>query len=182
MSSTDFRACRPGPDDFAPFYSGYVARVPDGDIVATLTGQITETRELLQSISASQAGFRYAPGKWTIRQLLGHVIDGERVFGFRALWFARGGVEPLPSMNQELFVANAGHDSCPWSELIEEFDRIRAATLDLVRRFGEPVWLNKGTASGSQVSVRGLVWIIAGHERHHRAVLREKYLPNLQSQ
>ncbi len=167
---------RPNHSEYLPYYGRYVSLVPDGEILSVLTSQITETLTLLRSIPESQAGFRYAPEKWSIKELVGHLIDSERVFAYRALRFAREDATPLPGFEQDDYVRGALYDRLPLSDIASEFESVRASTLFLFNHFDEAAWLRKGQANESEVSVRALAYIIAGHELHHRGVLRNKYL------
>jgi hypothetical protein len=171
-----FRTARPSVGDYVAYYEKYVSLVPDGDIVATLASIRSDTLAVLHSVSESQSMFAYAPGKWNIKEMLGHVIDAERVFGYRALWFARNNVTPLPSMEQDDFVKFGNHAQRPWMEIVAEYDHLRSSTIDLFESFDQAAWLRRGVASGVEVSVRGLAWNIAGHDLHHRAILKSKYL------
>lgn len=167
---------RPASTEYGEFYRGYVARVPDGDILQILHDQQQETATLLQRISEAKAGHRYAPGKWSIRQIAGHMIDAERIFAYRALCFARGEQQPLPGMDQDAYMKLANFDQRPLQEMAGELFLVRQTTLALFRSFDEPAWQRQGVASGYPCSVRALAYIIAGHERHHLAVLQERYL------
>jgi hypothetical protein len=154
----------------------YIDRVPGEDIVDVLTTQLEETTDFLSEVSEDQSLHRYAPDKWSMRELLGHVNDTERVFTFRALWFARGFSDPLPSFDQEIAVKGAGSDKVSWANQVEEFRAIRSATIFLFRSLPDEAWLRTGIASGNPVSVRALAYIVAGHVSHHLAILRERYL------
>jgi len=145
-------------------------------VLEVLELQIPETVELLRSISETQSRHRYAPGKWTIREVVGHVNDVERLFVFRAFWFARGLNEPLPSFDQEVAARENGADERALSSHIDEFRAIRAATLTFFRELSSDAWLRRGVASGNPFSVRALAYITAGHVAHHNRILREKYL------
>ncbi|MCM2272515.1 MAG: DinB family protein [candidate division Zixibacteria bacterium] len=170
------RAARPGPDEHAPYYSRYIERVPDGDIVITLDLIRRETLELLRTISEERSMFAYAPEKWNIREVLGHVADGERVFSYRALWFARRSEHPLPSMEENEFAKYGGHARRSWNSIVAEYDHVRTATIDLFDHLDAESFLRTGIAGGQQVSVRGLAWIIAGHDLHHREMIKTRYL------
>ena len=167
---------RPASDQYAPYYDKYISRVAPGDVVAALETQLEATTALLRGIPESKAGFRYAPEKWSIRELLGHVIDTERIFTYRALRFARGDKAPLAGFDQDDYVAQANFESCSLAELISEFGHVRRSTISLFRHLAGEAWLRTGTANDAEVSVRALAYIIAGHELHHMEVLREKYL------
>jgi uncharacterized damage-inducible protein DinB len=170
-------ARRPREGEFAPYYGRYVALVPDGPITETLGVQITESLDLLSPLSEETARFRYAPGKWSVKEVVGHVADGERVFAYRALRFARGDATELPGFDQEVYAANARFQDRPLPDVLRELTDVRAATLSLFRSLGDEAWDRGGLANGVPVTVRALAWIIAGHERHHRSQLLERYLP-----
>ena len=166
---------RPESSEYAPFYAGYVARVPEADVLSVLQLQADEILDLARALPAAKETFRYADGKWSIREVLGHLIDGERVFGYRAFCFSRGEQAPLPSFDENQYVAAAGADQIPAAELSSEFAAVRASNLAFLRRLSAAEAKHLGTASGKPVSVRALAYIMAGHPRHHVAVLRERY-------
>jgi uncharacterized damage-inducible protein DinB len=165
----------PGSDEYAPFYKDYIGRVPAGDIVVVLGEQIGETLRLLDGLTEAAADRAYAPGKWTIKDVVGHVIDSERVFSQRALRFARGDVRQLPGFEQDPYVLAGGFAARSLRDLTEELAAVRRATVLLFRGLPEEAWGRRGVASGHEVSVRALAHIIAGHELHHRAILTERY-------
>jgi hypothetical protein len=167
---------RPDPSEFAPFYAGYIAGVPDGDLLATLEQQGRETRALLEGLSETRGDYAYAPGKWTVKEILGHIADGERVFSYRALTFARGDSGPLPGFDEQAWTPASGARQRTLTDLLDELAAVRAATLALLRNLPADAPLRRGNANGQPISVRALVWIIAGHERHHVRILRERYL------
>lgn len=167
---------RPQKDEHAAYYSGYVDLVRDGEIVDILAHQLEATLSFLATISEEQSLSRYAPDKWSLRELLSHMNDTERVFSFRALWFARGFTDPLPSFDQEVGVRGAGADKVSWAALMEEFRLIRQATLALFRSLPEQAWDRSGVASDNSVTVRALAYIIAGHVTHHTKVVQNRYL------
>ena len=171
-----YTAARPGADEYPAYFEDYVSLVPAGDVLQTLGRQIDDTLATLRGIDEERAAASYAPGKWTVKQLAGHVVDSERVFAYRALCIARGDTAPLPGMDQNVYVEHANFDARPLASLADELERVRATTLDLLGHLDEPAWLRRGTANGSQMSVRALAHIIAGHELHHARVLRERYL------
>ena len=176
MRQTEAVTQRPDPAEAATYYARYIDRVPDGDVVRTLETQLEEMSGLLRTVSEEKSLRRYAPGKWSVRELLSHVTDTERVFVHRALWFARGFDSPLPSFEQEIAVAAAGADAISWARHVEEFRAVRLATVPLFRNLPAEAWTKQGVASGNPVTVRALAWITAGHADHHAAVLRERYL------
>lgn len=165
-----------GPDEAAEYYFTYIDQVPPGEICAVLEAQLAETVALLRGVSEERSLHRYAPGKWTIKEVLAHVNDTERIFAFRALWFGRGFGDPLPSFDQNVAMAGAAADARAWTDLLREFEAVRRATVELFRGFPAAAWDRRGTASGRTVSVRALAHIAAGHLAHHMRILRERYL------
>lgn len=172
------RATRPEKTEFLPYYGRYIDRVGNGDIIDTLSQQMKETQSLLRSIAPAMATHRYAPDKWTINEVIGHVIDAERIFATRALRFARRDEQPLPGFEQDDYVRAASSNSFPLSELASELDALRQANIYFFRHLDEDAWKRSGVASGAEVTVRALAYIIAGHELHHRQLLRTRYLIN----
>jgi hypothetical protein len=167
----------PDRTEAAEYYFTYIDRVPrDADIVRLLDEQLPETMKLLDGISEEKSLYRYAPGKWSIREVLSHINDTERMFTFRALWFARGFESALPSFDQEVAITGAFADERPWRDHIEEFRAIRAASLTFFRSLRQEAWLRRGIASGNPFSVRALAYITAGHLAHHVALMKERYL------
>ena len=160
------------PSDYGPYFD----RVPDGDIVRTLETQLDDLLGLVRPVSEEESLYRYAPGKWSLRQLLCHVSDDERIAAFRALWFARGVDAPLPGFDSELVAGAAGADGIPWARHVEELQTVRLATLSLFRNLPAEAWAKKGIANDNPFTVRALAWFIAGHADHHAAVIRERYL------
>jgi hypothetical protein len=166
---------RPAPSEYHPAFQRYVSRVSEDDVLPALEKQPAELRAALGGLTEEQAGFRYAPGKWSIREVLGHVTDAERVFGYRALCVARGDVTPLPSFEENDYAANAGHDRYALRELLDEFEHLRRSNVSMLSHLDGGAILNVGNANGSPVSARALASIMVGHVRHHMAVLAEKY-------
>ncbi|MEQ9568987.1 MAG: DinB family protein [Longimicrobiales bacterium] len=169
------RTVRPGPDEFDAYYAKYIDGVPDGDIVETLAVQWLETRDLLAAGAAGLEQHRYAPDKWTLRESVGHVVDTERVFTHRALWFARGGTDPLPGMDQDAWAPASNADARSLAKHLAEWQAVRGGLVALLDGLPEAAWSAAGTASGVRVTVRALAWMIAGHERHHRGLWRDAY-------
>jgi hypothetical protein len=167
---------RPERTEAAEYYFTYIDQVPDGDIREILEAQLPETLALFRAISEERSLFRYAPEKWSVREVLNHVNDAERLFTFRALWFARGFDAPLPSFDQDVAVTEAKADGPSWASHVEEFSAVRAATLTLFRNIPDEAWMRRGIASDNPFTVRSLAWIMAGHAAHHARVLRERYL------
>jgi hypothetical protein len=166
---------RPGADEHGEFHVDYIAEVPDGDIRETLAESSRAMREFYGAIPEGRGGHAYAPGKWTVREIVGHVADSERVFSYRALRFGRGDATPLPGFDQEIYVPNSNAARRTWSDLLDDLFTVRQATLHLFRSFEAADWERRGEASGVAVSVRALAWILVGHELHHRRILRERY-------
>jgi hypothetical protein len=160
----------------AEYYFKYIDRITSNDITSVLETQAEETTAFLHGISEEKSLYRYAPGKWSIRQAWNHVNDSERAFIFRALWFARGFESPLPGYEQEIAVAAAGADEVPWARHVDEFHQIRLSTVAFFRSLPAEAWKRSGTASGNLFTVRALAYIVAGHAVHHMAILRERYL------
>lgn len=166
----------PGHDEAAPYYFTYIDRITSEDIVAVLANQLEEVPAFLSRISEEKSLHRYAPDKWSIRQVLNHVNDTERAFAFRALWFGRGFSEPLASFDQNVAANGARADDHSWASHLADFRDVRRATLSFFRSLPEEAWSRKGVASGNSVTVRALAYIIAGHVSHHMAVLQGRYL------
>ncbi|HSJ16321.1 MAG TPA: DinB family protein [Longimicrobiales bacterium] len=171
------RMQRPEAGEYHPFYAGYVARVPPGDILTILRDQIIDTRELLRRVSTAGADYAYAPGKWSVKEVVGHVADAERVFGYRALRFARGDDTPLSGFDETRYVPAGRFAERPLGQLVEELAAVRGATLALLNGLPDEAWSRSGLANGTPVTVRAIATIIAGHELHHRAILETRYLP-----
>ncbi len=167
---------RPDSSEYAPAFAGYVAKVPDGDFLVNLEQQSEETMALLSAVPESRGGYAYAPGKWTLKEVLGHLTDAERVFSYRVLRIARGDTIPLPGFDENAWVPKAGANARTLADLLGEFRVVRAATLALLRHLPPESVTRVGTASERPVSVRAIAWIIAGHERHHLGIIKERYL------
>jgi len=167
---------RPEPNEAAPDFFSYINRVPGDDVVTVLENQLEETVSFLDGISEEQSLHRYEPDKWSIKQLLNHLNDSERIFIFRALWFARGFPNPLPGFDQDIGVNGAGANEVPWGPQVEEFRSIRLASLAFLRHLPADAWLRSGMANDSLATVRAIAYIVAGHVDHHTAILKERYL------
>jgi DinB superfamily len=167
---------RPEPDEAAPYYFTYINQVPGDEPVAVIERQLKESLTLFATISEEKSLHRYAPGKWSIRQLLNHLTDTERAFAFRALWFARGFDSPLPDYDQNIAAAGAEADRVPWAAHVEEFGPVRLSTISLFANMPVAAWQRTGVASGNRFTVRALAFITAGHVEHHLKILRERYL------
>jgi hypothetical protein len=166
---------RPERTEAEPYYFRYIDQVPGEDVLAVLNSQLEETPAFLSGVSEEKSLHRYGPDKWTMRQVLNHVNDCERLFGARAFWFARGFDSPLPSFDQIVCAAAAQADEVPWARHVEEFRAVRRATLSLFGNLPAEAWTRSGIASGYVFSVRALAWIAAGHTTHHIGILRDRY-------
>lgn len=167
---------RPAAGEYAPHYAGYVAAVADGDIRETLDQQLADLLALGMSLDEARGDHAYAAGKWTIKEVLAHIIDAERIFAYRALRVARGDQTPLAPFDENAYAPEslAGQRTIP--DLMEEFGHVRRATMALLRPLTAEIGERRGIASGQPVTVRALAWIIAGHAAHHLRILRERYL------
>jgi hypothetical protein len=163
-------------EECSSYYFTYIQLVPDGDIVRTLQAQHAEVHTLLKSTTDAAASTCPAPGQWSIKQVIAHLSDTERLFAFRALWFARGELSALPGMEPNPWVTITDANARALSDLLAEFGHVRAASIALLANLDAAAWQRRGSASGDLISVRALAWIIAGHELHHNRSLREEYL------
>jgi uncharacterized protein (TIGR03083 family) len=166
---------RPEADEIPAHFVGYIGKVTESDPVAVLAAQIDVTAALLRGLSDADALKRYAPGKWSVKEVVGHLADTERIMAYRALRIARGDETPLPGFDENAYVPPAKFDARPLAELISDFRTVRAATLALFKSFDADAWRRRGTASGKPVSVRAIGYMIPGHERHHVEILKDRY-------
>jgi uncharacterized damage-inducible protein DinB len=166
---------RPGAAEYSPYYGRYIDRVPEGDLLRTLEGQARETQSLLAGLSDAKALHRYAPDKWSIKEVIGHVADTERVFTYRALCFARADETPLPGFDEQAWAPAGRFDARSLKDLAAELGAVRRATIALLSGLDAEALARRGTADNKAITVRALAWIIAGHERHHVALLHERY-------
>lgn len=167
---------RPDEAEAPAYFFTYINQVAGDDPVGTTQTQLDEALALFAGISEEDSLRRYAPEKWSIRQLLNHITDTERAFAFRVLWFARGFETPLPGYDQDIAASAAEADTVPWASHVEEFRRVRLSTLSLFQNMPAEGWMRSGIASEKFVTVRALAYIIPGHVAHHLAILRERYL------
>lgn len=179
MPNLDERNARPQPHEYDPYYQKYVGLVPAGDIIAILRDQLAGTIGLLRAVPPAAESFAYAPGKWSFREVVGHLSDVERVFMYRALRIARGDTTPLAGFDENLYVPAGEFADRPLGALLEELVAVRAATVALLAGLPGAAWSRGGSANGVGVTVRALAVITAGHELHHRAILSERYLAAL---
>jgi len=166
---------RPAPEEHAPYYGRYIERIPECDILEFLETQNRDTLALLAEFGDARGGFRYAPGKWSINQVVGHVTDVERVFAYRALVFSRADATPQAGMEQDDWAETADHDKRTLSSIAAELATVRKATVSLFRGFTDDMWTRVGVANDCRFTARAMPFIIAGHELHHVGVLRERY-------
>jgi uncharacterized damage-inducible protein DinB len=172
----DEQSSSPLHGEHAPYYNKYISLVPRSDIVGILQKQAEDT-EALRALTDEEACFRYAPDKWSIKQLLGHVIDTERIFAYRALRIARGDQTPIEGFEQDDYVRNGPFEKVSMTELMNEYVAVRNSTIMLFRHLEPQAWTRRGVANNNEVTVRAIAHIIAGHELHHRQILKEKYFP-----
>ena len=167
---------RPEAGEYTPYYGTYVGKVPDGDVRELLRSQLPKTIELISSFSEEKASVGYGPGKWTLKDVLLHIADAERVFSYRMLRIGRGDTTPLPGFDQDPWVLTSHANDRSLPNLLAEYQAVRAATLALVDSLSVEAWLRKGTASDHPISARALGYICAGHELHHVQLIRERYV------
>lgn len=167
---------RPLETEYAPFYRGYVAHVTEEEILPVLRSELDALDLLLNRVAPERETYRYVDGKWSIREVIGHLIDAERVFGYRALCIARGETKNLPGFDENEYMSSAPYDRIDLEDLLSELRLVRLANIAMFRSLDEAAWTRIGTANDNQVSVRALAFIMAGHVRHHMGVLRERYL------
>jgi hypothetical protein len=167
---------RPETTEFADYQIGYVSKVPGTDVVTFLEQQRVAMISLLRSFDEEKGDYRYAPGKWTVKELLGHVTDTERVFAYRALVFARNDATALPGFDQDPWVLHGNHANVPLKDLIDEFDSVRRSTIHLFRNLDPAAWMRRGIANNNPITVRAQAYVIAGHTEHHLDILKSRYL------
>jgi uncharacterized damage-inducible protein DinB len=167
---------RPEKTEYNEYYDRYVSLVDETEIVSAFENQLSEMQKLFQEISEEKSAFAYAEGKWTIKEVVGHLIDGERIFDYRALRISRGDETPIEGFEQDDYVENAPFNEYKLSDLVKEFELVRQSSILFFRHLKETDWTRTGIASDSPVSVRALAFIMVGHVRHHANILRERYL------
>jgi len=166
---------RPEPGEYAPYYDRYISLIPGSDILGTLDAQRRQMMLLLSGRDEDEGDIRYAPEKWTAKEVLGHVCDTERIFAYRVLRISRGDRTPIEGFEQDDYVRNGPFARAPLAEIVEDYIAVRRATLTLLRNLDEAAWARRGVANKNQITVRALAYVIAGHELHHRRILEEKY-------
>ena len=172
---------RPADDEYLATYGRYISLVPEGDIRTILAKQSESTITLLRGLSESQGGYRYAPGKWSIKELVAHLSDAERIFAVRALRFARADETPLPGFEENDYVANGSFDDFSLADIVSGFENVRRSTVSLFKLMSTEASKRRGKANNAEISVRALAYVIVGHELHHVNVLRTRYLEGIQA-
>jgi len=173
------KLARPEAGEYAAYYDKYISLLPGTDVTGALDAQRVQTLQLFRGRSERDGNFRYAADKWTVKEVLGHISDSERIFTYRALRIARADETPMAGFEQDDYVRNGGFNERPLASLVEEFAHVRSASLALFRSLGPEAWLRRGTANKNEVSVRALAFITAGHELHHRRILEERYFSSI---
>jgi hypothetical protein len=167
---------RPEKTEYAEYFERYISLAAEPDIVSAMRSQIDEVNDLFSQITEEKGSYAYAKGKWTIKELLGHLIDGERIFAYRAFRFSRADQTPLPGFDQNPYIENANYNSIKLADLLDELILLRKANILLLNNLTDEMWSRTGTASDHEISVRALAFIMAGHIQHHIQILKEKYL------
>ena len=166
----------PDASEHAPYYGRYISLVSGNDVLATLEEQPRETLAVLSGLTEEQGDYRYATDKWSVKEVLGHIIDSERIFAYRALRIARNDSKPLQGFEQDDYVRYGGFAACSLADLMDEFACVRRASLFLFQKLTPEAWMRRGIANQNEISVRAIAYVIAGHELHHRNILKDKYL------
>lgn len=176
MSKIKVESGHPQESEYAVYYGRYIGRIEGTDIVAILEGQLEPTLQLLRHIDEQTANFRYEPGKWSVKELVGHIIDSERVFAYRALVFGRNDKAILPGFDQDKWAESAHYATLPFSQIISEFEAVRRSTIALLRQYDAAAWSRIGVANDKQMTTRSVAFVIAGHLQHHLDILKTRYL------
>jgi hypothetical protein len=180
LSMSSYRSTRPQASEYSPSHESYIRRVPDGDIVDLLEKQIDETLAFVRPLSEREAASRRKPAEWNIKEIIGHLSEGERIVSCRALRFARGDYQPLPGWDQDDYMRESNFTERTLKDLTQELEHLRRANVALFRSFTAEAFIRRGKADGKEVSVRALLYILAGHERHHLEQMRQR-LPELRA-
>ena len=167
---------RPEATEHAPYFNRYIELISEEDVVSALEAQREQSSAIFQKLNERQLQYRYAADKWSVAQVIGHVIDTERVLTFRALYFARNNQNPVPGYDQNVTADNSPYASLPLAHILDEYDSVRRATIHLFRNLDRDAWLRRGVANQNEITVRALAYVTLGHDRHHLAILKEKYL------
>lgn len=168
---------RPKQNEYNPYYATYIDLVPEGDIIGLLVKQGPATIEWFRSLTEAQAEFRYAPGKWSVKEVLGHITDNERVMDYRLLRIARGDTTPLSGYDQDVFMSGDPFGALSLGQMLDDYAAVRRSTITLLQGLSAEAWLRRGSANGSEITAKALAYINAGHERHHMNILKERYTP-----
>ncbi|KRF12045.1 DinB family protein [Paenibacillus sp. Soil787] len=166
---------RPGCEEYSPFFTGYICQVPEGDYLSFLHGQLDAVDALFSPITDEQGLYRYEPGKWSLKEILGHMTDTERIMSYRMLRIARGDTTNLPGFDQDVYITNASFDELSMEDLLKDFQAVRQATFSLLQTISEAAWSRKGIANNNEISARAIAYVIAGHAQHHLGVIQQKY-------
>lgn len=166
---------RPGREEYSPYFTGYISQVPEGDYLSFLHSQLNAVVTLFSRINDEQGLYRYEPGKWSLKEVLGHMTDTERIMSYRMLRIARGDTTNLPGFDQDLFITNTSFDELSMEDLLNDFQAVRQGTFSLQKTISEAAWLRKGTANNNEISARALAYVLAGHAQHHLGVIQHKY-------
>jgi len=175
MTPTALTISRPEPGEYAPYYDRYISLVTENDILTTLDSQRRQMMLLLSGRDEADGDYQYASDKWTVKEVLGHVCDSERIFAYRVLRIARGDRTPIEGFEQDDYVRNGPFAKRPLADVIEDYIAVRRATLTLLRDLDEEAWQRRGIANKNEISTRAVAYLIAGHELHHRRILEQKY-------
>jgi hypothetical protein len=165
---------KPQPHEHAEYHVRYISMVPDGEIVKTLASQLSDTLPLLRGVTEAQGNTKHAPYTWSVKEVVGHLVDTERIFGYRALRFARNDQTPLPGFEENDYVRNANFDACSMKALVDEYETLRRSHLHFFGNLSEEAWSRSGPANNTPITVRAIAFIMAGHELHHTAILRKR--------
>lgn len=167
---------RPAEQEHDPAFSRYIFRVPEGNLIQLFESQTQKTRRFFENMSEERANYSYAPGKWSLKEVLGHVMDFERVFAYRTLCIARGEDQPLPGYDENNYARLAAYDRIPLPKALEQYNHLRASTIALLEQIPDDAWARTGTVNAKTISLRALAYIMPGHELHHMNVIAERYL------
>ena len=179
VSMASHRTGRPEQGEFDPYYTGYIGHVIEDDAIAALEAELSESIAFFRAIDEKISTTAYSEGKWTLRELLGHIIDTERIMSYRALRFARNDQTELPGFEQDDFIKGASFNAVPMGDMLREFEHLRRANILMFRNLSDAAWLRSGRANNKNITVRALAFIMVGHEKHHRKIVKERYLAAL---
>ncbi|SDO10490.1 DinB superfamily protein [Paenibacillus sp. yr247] len=167
---------RPDQEEYTPFFDTYISQVPEGNYLSFLHSQLDAIVALFSPVSNERGLSRYAPGKWSLKEVLGHMTDTERIMSYRMLRIARGDITNLPGFDQDLFISNTSFDELSIEDLLHDFQTVRQSTFSLIKTISEAAWSRKGVANNNEISARALAYVIAGHAQHHLGVIQNKYV------